>query len=101
MYNLASTLLLHAGGRMQRGCKSESETNKWVLGVEHPTTLKSVDNLATTLKFGRQGRWKEAELQFLALEKIKQFLGVEHPYMFASMGNLAITYQDQNGAEEL
>jgi hypothetical protein len=43
-----------------------------VLGEEHPSTLTSIANLAST--YGNQGRWKEAE---------------EHPDTLTSMINLA------------
>ncbi|KAF6782114.1 PFS and TPR domain-containing protein [Colletotrichum sojae] len=64
-----------------------------ILGQEHPHTLTSMDNLAST--FLNQGRWKEAE----ELE-----LGEEHPSTLTSMGNLASTYRKQGRwkeAEEL
>jgi hypothetical protein len=48
------------------------ETRKRVLGEEHPSTLTSIANLAST--YGNQGRWKEAE---------------EHPDTLTSMINLA------------
>jgi Tetratricopeptide repeat len=35
------------------------ETRKRVLGQEHPDTLSSIANLAST--YWNQGRWKEAE----------------------------------------
>jgi len=39
------------------------ETSKRVLGDEHPDTLTSMNNLASTYR--KQGRWKEAEeMQF-------------------------------------
>jgi Tetratricopeptide repeat len=39
------------------------ETRKRVLGKEHPDTLTSMANLAST--YGNQGRWKEAEELFV------------------------------------
>ncbi len=35
------------------------ETSKTKLGADHPDTLKSMANLAST--FWNQGRWEEAE----------------------------------------
>jgi hypothetical protein len=35
------------------------EANKTKLGVDHPNTLKSIGNLASTYR--NQGRWQEAE----------------------------------------
>jgi tetratricopeptide (TPR) repeat protein len=79
------------------------ETRKKVLGVEHPDTLNSMANLASTYR--NQGGWKEAkELQVQVMETFKKLLGVEHPYTLASMGNLASTYRNQGQwkeAEEL
>jgi len=79
------------------------ETRRRVLGVEHPFTLTSMNNLALTYR--NQGRWKEAEELFVqVIETNKRVLGVEHPETLTSMGNLALTYHDQgrwNEAEEL
>ncbi|KAF5854931.1 hypothetical protein ETB97_010614, partial [Aspergillus alliaceus] len=76
---------------------------KKVLGPEHPHTLTSMTNLAST--YWNQGRWKEAEeLQMQAMETRKQVLGPEHPDTLISMANLASTYWDQGRwkeAEEL
>ncbi|KAK7591913.1 hypothetical protein V3481_006550 [Fusarium oxysporum f. sp. vasinfectum] len=74
-----------------------------VLGEEHPHTLTSMANLAST--YWKQGRWKEAEeLQVVVLELRKRTLGEEHPDTLASMVNLASTYRNQGRwkeAEEL
>jgi Tetratricopeptide repeat len=54
------------------------ETSSRVLGVEHPDTLISIANLASTYR--NQGRWKEAEeLDVQVMETRKRVLGVEHP----------------------
>jgi DNA repair protein RadC len=54
------------------------ETMKRVLGQEHPSTLTSMNNLAST--YQNQGRWKEAEdLEVLVMETRKRVLGQEHP----------------------
>jgi len=54
------------------------ETRKRVLGQEHPDTLTSVANLASTYR--NQGRWKEAEeLDVQVMETRKRVLGQEHP----------------------
>jgi tetratricopeptide (TPR) repeat protein len=91
-YNEAEKLLLE-----------EAETNKRVLGEEHPQTLTSMGNLAST--YTNQGRWKEAEeLEVQVLETKKRVLGEEHPETLISMGNLASTYRKQGRwkeAEEL
>ena len=50
------------------------ETRKRVLGEEHPDTLTSMANLAST--FWNQGRWKEAEELFVqVMETTKRVLG--------------------------
>ena len=68
------------------------ETQKQVLGPEHPDTLASMANVALT--YGDQGRWKEAEqLQVQVLETQKQVLGPEHPDTLTSMANLAYTWK--------
>ena len=79
------------------------ETRKRVLGQEHPDTLTSMANLAST--FWNQGRWKEAEeLDVQVMETRKRVLGQEHPSTLTSMANLASTYWNQGRwkeAEEL
>jgi tetratricopeptide (TPR) repeat protein len=79
------------------------ETRKRVLGAEHPSTLTSIANLATT--FWNQGRWKEAkELEVQVIETRKRVLGVEHPDTLTSIANLASTFWNQGRwkeAEEL
>ena len=63
------------------------ETRKRVLGAEHPSTLTSMTNLAST--YWNQGRWTEAEeLQVQVMETIKRVLGAEHPSTLTSMANL-------------
>ncbi|KAH7124548.1 hypothetical protein EDB81DRAFT_872342 [Dactylonectria macrodidyma] len=75
------------------------ETMKTVLGEEHPNTLTSMDNLAST--YWSQGRWKEAEeLQVQVMEVTKNILGEEHPDTLTSinnlaMSNLAVTWKHQ------
>jgi Tetratricopeptide repeat len=50
------------------------ETRKRVLGQEHPDTLTSMANLAST--FWSQGRWKEAEeLEMQVMETSVRVLG--------------------------
>ncbi|KAL4751018.1 hypothetical protein BDW72DRAFT_193288 [Aspergillus terricola var. indicus] len=79
------------------------ETRKQVLGPEHPDTLTSMANLAST--YWNQGRWKEAEeLLVQVTETRKGVLGPEHPSTLTSMANLASTYRNQGQwkeAEEL
>ena len=59
-----------------------------MLGEEHPSTLTSMANLASTYR--NQGRWKEAEeLQAEELDICKRVLGQDHPDTLISMANLA------------
>ena len=79
------------------------ETRKRALGEEHPDTLTSMANLASTYR--NQGRWKEAEeLQAKELKICSRVLGEEHPSTLTSMANLASMYRNQGRwkeAEEL
>ncbi|KAL5043112.1 hypothetical protein BDW71DRAFT_210570 [Aspergillus fruticulosus] len=72
-------------------------------GPEHPSTLTSMANLAST--YWDQGRWNEAEkLDIQVMERRKAILGAEHPDTLTSMANLASTYLHQgrwNEAEKL
>ncbi|OPB46100.1 kinesin [Trichoderma guizhouense] len=70
------------------------EACKIKLGADHPHTLISMGNLAST--YMDQGRWKEAEdlnVEVMEIRKIK--LGADHPDLLTSMNNLATTYMDQ------
>ncbi|KAM6510855.1 hypothetical protein FSOLCH5_011300 [Fusarium solani] len=79
------------------------EARTKVLGEEHPDTLTSMGDLASTYR--KQGRWKEAEELEVGVAKTrKRLLGEEHPDTLVSMGNLASTYLSQGRwkeAEEL
>ena len=69
---------------------------KWrdILGPDHPSTLTSMANLAST--FWNQGRWEEAEKLFVqVMETSKTKLGADHPATLTSMANLALTYRNQ------
>ena len=66
-----------------------------VLGAEHPNTLMSINNIASTYR--NQGRWKEAEeLEVQVMETMKRVLGAEHPSTLISMNNLAHTFKHQD-----
>ncbi|KAM3470257.1 hypothetical protein MY5147_006524, partial [Beauveria neobassiana] len=76
-----------------------TETNKMKLGADHPSTLTSMANLASTYR--NQGRWEEAEgLEVQVIETSKTKLGADHPDTLASMANLASTYRNQGRWEE-
>jgi Tetratricopeptide repeat len=75
------------------------EMQKIILRPEHPYTLISMSNLASTYK--SRGRLSEAEkLHVQAVETTKAVLGSEHPYTLASMSNLATTYKSQGRLPE-
>jgi CHAT domain-containing protein/Tfp pilus assembly protein PilF len=70
-----------------------------VLGKEHPSTLRSMNNLAFLYK--AQGRYSEAEpLYKQALQLREKVLGKEHPSTLSSMNNLAILYESQGRHSE-
>ena len=71
-----------------------TEIRSRALGPEHPSTLTSMANLASTYR--NQGRWKEAEeLEVQVMETRKRVLGEEHPDTLTSMNNLAFTWKTQ------
>jgi len=75
------------------------ETRKRMLGTEHPFTLTSMINLAST--YSNQGQWKEAEeLQVQVMKARERMLETEHPSTLNSMINLAITYRNQGWWKE-
>ncbi|KAF2647279.1 hypothetical protein K491DRAFT_550195, partial [Lophiostoma macrostomum CBS 122681] len=54
------------------------ETHKTKLGADHPSTLTSMANLASTYR--NQGRWEAAEaLEVEVMETRKTKLGADHP----------------------
>jgi len=74
-------------------------SRKRVLGTEHPDTLSSMANLAST--FWNQGRWKEAEeLEVQVMETSLRVLGAEHPDTLTSMNNLSFTRKEQGRTAE-
>jgi tetratricopeptide (TPR) repeat protein len=75
------------------------QMRKRVLGDEHPDTLTSMANLAST--YMNQGRWKEAEeLNVQAMQMRRRVLGDEHPDTLLSMSNLAQALSGQGKYEE-
>ncbi|KAF2185377.1 TPR-like protein [Zopfia rhizophila CBS 207.26] len=74
-------------------------TRKRVLGQEHPSTLASIGNLAST--FWGQGRCKEAEELIVQVMEIqKRVLGQEHPSILTNMANAALTFKNQGRLQE-
>ena len=76
---------------------------KRVLGAEHPSTLASIVNLASTYR--NQGRWKETEeLNVQVMKTSLRVLGAKHSFTLISIANLASTFWNQGRwkeAEEL
>ncbi len=67
---------------------------KRVLGLEHPDTATSLNNLA--FLYARQGNYPAAEpLYEQALAIRKRVLGLEHPDTASSLNNLAGLYESQ------
>ena len=65
-----------------------------LLGAEHPDTLTTMGNLAST--YWNQGRWNEAEQLYIqVMDMRKKLLGAEHPETITSMSDLASTYWNQ------
>ena len=84
------SLVLYEGGHW-RGAEEifvqVMETRKRVLGVEHPDTLVSMNNLAYTWK--GQGRCAEAlKLMEECVRLRTRILGVDHPYTLSSSATL-------------
>jgi hypothetical protein len=70
------------------------ERGKQFLGDDHPDTLTSMGDLASTYR--NQGHLKEAEaLDLVVMEKRKQLFGDDHSHTLISMANLAFTYGKQ------
>ena len=70
------------------------EISKTKLGADHPSTLTSMGNLAST--YWKQGQWEEAEkLEVQAMEIRKMKLGADHPDRLSSMNNLAFAWKAQ------
>src|SRR5205814_1551251 len=75
------------------------EKSKEILGVDHPSTLSTMNNLVLTYR--QQGRTKDAcELHEEVLEKCKEILGVDHPSTLSTMNNLALTYRQQGQTKD-
>jgi TolA-binding protein len=65
-----------------------------VLGKDHPDTLGSMMNLATSLN--NQGKYVEAEAMYRqTLELRETVLGKDHPNTLISMMGLATSLNDQ------
>ena len=86
-------------GDSERLLERSLRKRRRILGAEHPDTLSSMNNLASTYR--AQGRMEEAlALEEEELEKSRRILGAEHPDTLSSMNNLALTYRAQGRMEE-
>ena len=69
------------------------------LGKEHPNTLTSMKDLAST--YWSQGKLQEAsDLQERVLKMMSKILGEEHPDTLRSMSNLSLTYESEGRVKE-
>jgi hypothetical protein len=95
-------MTLYSDGRYEEAEKlgvQVMETRKTKLRADHPHTLSSMANLASTYR--KQGRWDEAEkLEVQVMETSKTKLGEDHPHTLSSMANLASTYWKQGRWDE-
>lgn len=74
-------------------------TKKRVLGTEHPSTLTSIDNVASTYR--DLGRLTEAEDLFVPIVETKRrVFGAEHPSTLTGTVNLAQTWRMQEKEQE-
>ncbi|KAH8814665.1 hypothetical protein DL96DRAFT_1684926 [Flagelloscypha sp. PMI_526] len=84
------------GGLYAEACslgERDLEAKRRTLGSEHPRTLSSMNNLAST--YSDLGRHADAlKLKEEVLELRRRILGSEHPDTLMSMSNLARTYSD-------
>jgi tetratricopeptide (TPR) repeat protein len=80
-------------------CTKALTIRETLLGAEHPSTLTSKANLASTYR--NQGRWKEAEeLEVQVMETSSRVLGAEHPSTLTRIANLASTFWNQGRWKE-
>ncbi|KAI2478441.1 kinesin light chain 1 [Pyrenophora tritici-repentis] len=97
-----SAMALYSDGRYNEAEElfvQVMETFKTKLGADHPDTIGSMNNLAST--YSNQGRWEEAEKLFVQVMKTRKTkLGADHPDTLTSMNNLASTYNNQGRWEE-
>ena len=76
------------------GSTGDGDDSEGVLREEHPSTLSSIANLAST--YWSQGRWKKAEeIEVQVIETRRRILGKEHPNTLTTMNNLVFTMKEQ------
>uniref|UniRef100_A0A4E9EIH7 NB-ARC domain-containing protein n=1 Tax=Gibberella zeae TaxID=5518 RepID=A0A4E9EIH7_GIBZA len=92
-------LMLGEYSRAEMLVDAAVEARKCILGLDHPSTLSSMANLAAIYR--NQGRWEEAEkIEVEVMEMSKEKLGPDHPSTLTSMANLASTFWNQGRWEE-
>ncbi|KAL7755426.1 hypothetical protein ACKLNR_014524 [Fusarium oxysporum f. sp. zingiberi] len=92
-------LMIGEYSQAEMPAKAAVQARSCILGLDHPLTLNSINNLASTYR--KQGRWEEAEKLFVeVMEMSKAKLGVDHPSTLTSMANLASTYRKQGRWKE-
>jgi tetratricopeptide (TPR) repeat protein len=75
-------------------CRQTLKLRTQMLGVEHPSTLTSMNNLAFVLN--SQGKYKEAEAMHRQALKLRTLvLGAEHPDTLTSINNFALVLNSQ------
>ncbi len=84
-------------GKYQEAEKMQRQAlklRKEIFGTEHPDTLMSMNNLATSL--ADQGKYDEAEQIYRqTLELREKILGTKHPDTLRSMNNFTTTLVNQ------
>jgi tetratricopeptide (TPR) repeat protein len=70
-----------------------------VLGIDHPSTLSTMNNLASVLN--KQGKHDEAEkIHRQTIELTEKVLSIDHPSTLSSMNNLALVLDNQGKYDE-
>ena len=85
--------------RSEAAHRATLEIQVRMLGIDHPDTLASRNNLATVLR--DLGRPEEAAAEYrVVLDTQTQALGTDHPAALASRNNLATVLRDLGRPEE-
>src|SRR6266576_1647389 len=100
-YDRFSIVFDHIGSwnEKEKVLNAAVDERKEMLGSDHPDTLATLKNLAST--YQSQGRWDEAErLQVDVMNTQKVKLGSDHLDTLTTMTNLATTYRNQGRWDE-
>jgi hypothetical protein len=72
-----------------------------ILATSQSCVLTQLQGYTSSLIYGNQGRWKDAEeLGLQVLERRKRVLGAEHPDTLTGMATLAFTWKAQSRRAE-